>query len=74
MALCLVVFPRANQTDHEEIIEADSLYAAADKALRKVHRFWWYDPSKPFTVKQGEREWQLTPDEVRRWRERMKGG
>jgi hypothetical protein len=67
MALCLVVFAGLDPIDHEETVEADSLFAAADLAIRKNHRFWWYDPSRPITVKQGEREWKVMPDRVRAW-------
>jgi hypothetical protein len=62
-----------DRIDHEETVEADSLYAAADAAIRKNHRFCWYHPSRPVTVKQGEREWQVMPDQVRKWREKKKG-
>jgi hypothetical protein len=57
---------------HHTIVEAPSLFAAADAALRPWVLLWWYDPEAQVTVKRGDEAWTLTQERLRAWRSTVK--
>jgi hypothetical protein len=56
---------------HHATVDASSLFAAADAALRPWALLWWYDREARVTVKLGDQAWTVTQERLRDWREKI---
>jgi hypothetical protein len=72
MACCCVEIRGSDGQLHHTTIDAPSLFAAADAALRLWVLLSWYDPEARVTVKRGDEAWTVSQERLRAWRTKEK--
>jgi hypothetical protein len=45
---------------YETVVEASSLFDAAERALRQWARLWWYRPNAVVEVRMGDKCWKVS--------------
>ena len=66
---CLASIVGADHLTHTAEVEADSLFSAAEQAIRQWCVFWWFSGDSPIDVKAGDKQWKVSQARVREWRE-----
>ena len=71
MPLCQVeVTGKDGRVEHLEV-EAVSLFDAGYQAVERFARFWWWDHSKPITVRFDGAEWHVLPHRLSEWKQQQ---
>jgi hypothetical protein len=52
-------------------VEASSLFDAGYQAVERFARLWWWDHSKPITVRRDGAVWQVRPERLSEWKRRQ---
>jgi len=67
---CTVFVIGKDGNEHEQFLDASSVFDAADKGINHFCIAWWWNRDATIRVQAGDRrEWYVTAERVRRWRE-----
>ena len=71
MPRCQVeVTGKDGRVEHLEV-EATSLFDAGYQAVQRYAVMWWWDSTKPITVRLDGAEWRVRPDRLSEWKRRQ---
>lgn len=65
MRECMVEMVGDDGEIHELIVEATSLYDAAERAIREWALYWWFNPNAGLTVRSENESWTVSQKQLR---------
>jgi hypothetical protein len=68
VACCYVEMIGEDGRTHSTTLDATSLYDAADQALTKWSRLWWFNSQIDVTVHRGGDCWRVSQEKLSAWR------
>jgi len=67
VACCYVEMIGEDGRTHSTTLDASSLYDAAEQALTKWSRLWWFNPQIDVTVHRDGDCWRVSQEKLRAW-------